>query len=261
MAQLSKNGAVWQSNRAEPDNSFENQDPGKNVQAKPLPREIHRAMKARLAESPPRAMIGFMKSNSTAFAHWLSKMAKMFACFRGMKRISAKNFLKSLKRFLRLKADDAIIDGEIVALDAKGVHRFNYCKPLNSAKSARRSTFTPLICCGLNGKDLRGTNPGRTQSTSLKNFSKRNLRLVRYSASLGEDGKKLLEARAKAWAWKGLSESERFHVYEAGRAQRRLDQTQAASGAGICHRRLHQSRRQPATFWRIARSDFTKIRN
>ena len=102
-------------------------------------------MKAKLAKAP-------------SFGHWIYEIKfdgwralalkggnQVRLLSRNSKDLGAK-FPEIMVSIVELNAHDAIIDGEIVALDEKGAHHFNCFRPMIWGRSGRQYFSTPSIC-------------------------------------------------------------------------------------------------------------------
>ena len=114
-----------------------------------------------------------------------------------------------------LKVDDAVIDGEIVALDPKGISSFQLLQAFELGEKRPPIFFYAFDLLRLNGKDLRGQSLVERKA-KLEKILEAKSSLIRYSASLGEDGKKLLN-HAQKLGLEGLIGKRKESVYEPGR--------------------------------------------
>ena len=73
-----------------------------------------------------RPAIGSTKLNSMVTGPWRCEAEAKRAYYRGTKRISAAKFPEMKDSIAALDIQDAIIDGEIVALDEKGRSSFHW---------------------------------------------------------------------------------------------------------------------------------------
>ena len=227
MTQLSTNGAVWNSKPTPAPHSFPARRQ-KKIPAKPAAVKFIEPMKARLAESPPVDPgwiyeIKFDGFRALAFkngadVHLLSRNEKDFK----------DKFPEIAGAIAALPVEDAVIDGEIVALDADGVSSFQLLQAFELGEKRPPIYFYAFDLLQRDGRDLRGQTLLERKS-QLGELLGRKTRLIRYSASLGEDAKKLLKQVEKL-GLEGLVGKRKDSFYEPGRR----------SGAWIKLKRHHQ---------------------
>ncbi len=215
MAQLSKNGAVWQSKPREPVNSFKAKIRAKISDPEPLPVKFIEPMKARLAESPPRSDDWIYEIKFDGFRALAFKNGKKVQLLSRNEKDFGGKFPEIVEAISRLKVDDAVIDGEIVALDPKGISSFQLLQAFELGEKRPPIFFYAFDLLRLNGKDLRGQSLVERKA-KLEKILEAKSSLIRYSASLGEDGKKLLN-HAQKLGLEGLIGKRKESVYEPGR--------------------------------------------
>ncbi len=152
-----------------------------------------------------------------------------------------------------VKADTAIIDGEVVALDENGNPSFQHLQNLTGfgTRPALKGMAPPTLnffafdLLYLNGYDLRKAAliDRRQLLISILLPSE----IVRYSEHFVGKGDELLKA-VRAKGLEGIIAKQAQSRYES-RAQRKLDQDQSHHAAGLCDLRIHS--RRARTFWRI----------
>jgi bifunctional non-homologous end joining protein LigD len=217
MAQLSKNGAVWHSKSHNPTSSLRAKISSaiSKPKPKPQPPQFIEPMKARLAGSPPSDdgwiyEIKFDGFRALAFI----KDHEIHLLSRNEKDLTGK-FPEIARSFAALMADEAVIDGEIVALDKKGVSSFQLLQAFESGEKRPPIFFYAFDLLHLNGKDLK-KRPLIERKAVLEKLLEIKSPLIRYSASLGEDAEKLLK-HAKKLGLEGLIGKRKTSAYEPGR--------------------------------------------
>jgi bifunctional non-homologous end joining protein LigD len=115
----------------------------------------------------------------------------------------------------RLDVQDAIIDGEIVALDDKGRSSFQLLQAFDLGQMRPPIFFYAFDLLRFNGQDLRDL-PIEQRKSKLESLLQESPGTIRYSATLGTDGKKLLE-QARRFGLEGLIGKRAGSLYETGR--------------------------------------------
>jgi bifunctional non-homologous end joining protein LigD len=215
MAQLSSNGAVWQSKPRAPENLFKEKIQSKLSQAKPLPVKFIEPMKARLIDSPPRGDDWIYEIKFDGFRALAFKNGESVRLLSRNEKDLGEKFPEIVKAVAALKTGDTIMDGEIVALDAKGVSSFQLLQAFELGEKRPPIYFYVFDLLRLDGKDLR-SQPLVERKSQFEKIPGINSGLVRYSASLGEDAKMLLK-RAKKLGLEGLIGKQKHSLYEPGR--------------------------------------------
>jgi bifunctional non-homologous end joining protein LigD len=114
-----------------------------------------------------------------------------------------------------LDVQDAIIDGEIVALDEKGRSSFQLLQSLDMGHERPPLVFYAFDLLRLNGKNLQ-TLPIEERKAKLEELLKKPPGVIRYSASFTKDIPELLE-RAGKLGLEGLIGKRAGSLYEAGK--------------------------------------------
>jgi bifunctional non-homologous end joining protein LigD len=114
-----------------------------------------------------------------------------------------------------LDVRDAIIDGEIVALDEKGRSSFQLLQAFEMGQGRPPIVFYAFDLLQLDGKDLRNL-PVEKRKAKLEELLKNPPGVVRYSQSFDHDVEELL-ARARELGLEGLVAKRRGSRYEAGK--------------------------------------------
>jgi bifunctional non-homologous end joining protein LigD len=124
-------------------------------------------------------------------------------------------FPEIVEAISKLKIEDAILDGEVVALDAKGRSSFQLLQAFELGEKRPPIFFYAFDLLRLKGKDLRSQSLAERKA-KLEKILEIKSSLIRYSASLGEDGEKLLK-KAQKLGLEGLIGKRKESVYEPGR--------------------------------------------
>ena len=114
-----------------------------------------------------------------------------------------------------LDVQDAVIDGEIVALDEKGRSSFQLLQTLDMGKVRPPIVYYAFDLLRLNGKDLQGL-PIEERKAKLEELLKKPFGVIRYSASFTEEIEWLLD-RARKLGLEGLIGKRSGSKYEPGR--------------------------------------------
>jgi bifunctional non-homologous end joining protein LigD len=109
-----------------------------------------------------------------------------------------------------LNLQDAIIDGEIVALDEKGRSSFQLLQGIDMGKERPPIVFCAFDLLRLNGKDLQNL-PIEERKAKLEELLKKPPGVIRYSVSFTKDIPELLE-RAGKFGLEGLIGKRGFSV-------------------------------------------------
>jgi bifunctional non-homologous end joining protein LigD len=114
-----------------------------------------------------------------------------------------------------LDVQDAIIDGEIVALDEKGRSSFQLLQSLDMGEERPPLVFYAFDLLRLNGKDLQN-RPIEERKAKLEELLKKFPGVIRYSVSFTKDIPKLLN-RAGKLGLEGLIGKRAGSRYETGK--------------------------------------------
>ncbi len=211
MKELAKGDRVWQS-KAENESSGPVRRKSKSASL-PIPK-FFEPMKAKLAESiPPGEWIYEIKFDGfRALALRGSSEARLVS--RNENELGGK-FSEVMESLSKLDVRDAVIDGEIVALDEKGRSSFQLLQAFQLGEKRPPIFFYAFDLLRLNGKDLRDS-PIEERKAKLERLLKQSSGTIRYSASLGTDAKKLL-AEASRFGLEGLIGKRVGSHYETGR--------------------------------------------
>jgi bifunctional non-homologous end joining protein LigD len=215
MAQLSANGAVWQSKPRAPENSFKAKLRAKISKPKKLPVQFIEPMKARLAESPPHGDDWIYEIKFDGFRALAFKNGDDVRLLSRNEKDFGEKFPDIADAVAALKIDDAILDGEIVALDVKGISSFQLLQAYELGEKRPPLFYYVFDLLRLDGKDLKA-QPLIGRKAQLEKILKKNSGIVRLSASLGENAGKLLKSVEKL-GLEGLIGKRKDSIYEPGK--------------------------------------------
>ncbi len=199
MKALAKGDRVWQSKT-------------KKKKTAPLP-DFVEPMKARLV-------------NSTPGGDWIYEIK--FDGFRALAlrgsdetRLLSRNekdlggqFPDVLDAVAKLDVTEAVIDGEIVAMDEQGRSSFQLLQAYELGDQSTPLYFYAFDLLRLNGRDLRG-EPLEERKSALEKLIGDSTGVIRYSASVGEDAEELLRQTRKL-GLEGLIGKRKNSRYETG---------------------------------------------
>ncbi len=214
MQQLSESDQVWKSDRAQTKSAETIAAKSKVSKKKSAPFKFIEPMKAKLAASPPQGNwvyeIKFDGFRALAFKN--NGDVQLFS--RNEKNFAGK-FPEVAESVAEIPVETAILDGEIVALDKKGISSFQLLQAFELGQERPPIYFYAFDLLQLNGKDLC-SQPLNERKTLLARLLKKPPGNIRYSASLGQDAEKLLK-QAEQLGLEGLIGKRTYSVYEAGR--------------------------------------------
>ena len=215
MAQLSAGNKIWQSKSREPETTFKARVRVAVAKKHPSKAQFIEPMKAMLQRSPPAGQdwiyeIKFDGFRALAFADGnevslLSRNEKSFD----------DKFPEIADAVRGLNLNDAILDGEIVALDAKGISSFQLLQAFEMGKERPAIYYYAFDLLRFQGEDLRH-QPLIERKRHLEQLLSKHKGLVRFSASLGESAGPLLK-QAKKLGLEGLIGKRKESIYEPGR--------------------------------------------
>lgn len=227
MQQLSNGDCVWESKPSEPSGrarhsvraadwriSKRRARSGAPYRHKRTSLKFVEPMKAKLVDSPPQGD-WFYEIKFDGFRALALKDGRNVQLFSRNEKDFNEKFPEVADAVAEIKADDAIIDGEIVALDGKGRSSFQLLQAFELGQERPPIFFYAFDLLRLNGRDLRAY-PLRERKSQLESLLKKPLGVIRYSASLGQDAKKLLK-EAQDLGLEGLIGKRSDSTYEAGR--------------------------------------------
>jgi bifunctional non-homologous end joining protein LigD len=218
MRELSEGSRVWPSNRK----AIDSDPPRKSVQ--PRVRQLKgkssaeisfiEPMKARLVNGPqPGEWLYEIKFDGyRALAFKRGNEVRLLS--RNGKDFSGK-FPEVAESVAGFDADEAILDGEIVALDSKGRSSFQLLQAFELNEKHPPLFYYVFDLLRLNGKDLTGL-PITERKTLLEQHLKKETGLLRFSSSLTGNVKELLK-KASRLGLEGLIGKRVDSIYEPGR--------------------------------------------
>ena len=204
MKQLSAGDRVWNSASKS----------AKKTKSASIP-EFVEPMKARLAAHAPTAgdwLYEIKFDGFRALALRGSDEARLLS--RNNKDLGAK-FPDILAAVAELGVTDAILDGEIVALDENGISSFQLLQAYELGEERPPLYFYAFDLLRLEGRDLRDL-PLTERKARLEKLIPSPPGVIRYSAALGEEAAPLLK-RARDLGLEGLIGKQRDSTYESGR--------------------------------------------
>ncbi len=172
-------------------------------------------MKAKLVENPPQSDDWIFELKFDGFrAITIKRGASIELISRNQKSLT-KKFPELIDPLRALPARDAVIDGEIVALDAEGRSSFQLLQAYEMHEKRPPICYYAFDLLHLDGKDLRRL-PLVQRKSLLENLLTDAPDEIRFSASLEGDVAKLLE-QIKQHGLEGLIGKKRDSQYETGR--------------------------------------------
>ena len=217
MKELSKGDRVWQSKSASA--TKKTSGSGKRKRASrpaPLP-EFVEPMKAKLAAGAPKGDWIYEIKFDGFRALALKGGSQVRLLSRNEKDLGGK-FPELMDALLDVPAQDAIIDGEIVALDTKGRSSFQLLQARELGQERPPLFFYAFDLLQLDGEDLTGLpleDRKEKLAKLLAGSSRANESAIRYSAALESDVKRLLE-QARGLGLEGLIGKRVGSKYEVG---------------------------------------------
>lgn len=221
MEQLSKNGEIWESkprNHAGNNGKLFATKIRKKVQEKEKKAgqvTFIEPMKARLADSPPASHHWIYEIKFDGYRALAFKDGDQVALLSRNEKDFGGKFPEIADAISELKIEQAVIDGEIVALDKKGISSFQLLQGFEIGQERPPIYYYVFDLLQLNGTDLR-RQPVTERKARLANILKNAPPVIRISASLGNDAKELLK-QVKKLGLEGLIGKREDSVYEAGK--------------------------------------------
>jgi bifunctional non-homologous end joining protein LigD len=211
MRQLSQGDRVWQSKSASETTS--KGEKRRETRAVTRPKFVE-PMKARLAARPPKGDWSYEIKFDGFRALALKGGSQVRLLSRNGKDFGAK-FPEVMEAVLALRLQDAIIDGEIVALDSGGRSSFQLLQTRELGDERPPLFFYAFDLLQLNGEKLVDL-PLNERREKLAHVLRGAPEVIRYSDTLGTDAKRLL-AQARKWNLEGLIGKRADSLYEAGK--------------------------------------------
>jgi bifunctional non-homologous end joining protein LigD len=204
MKQLAKGDRVWQSGKG---------SSRKASKPAPLP-DFVEPMKARPLAAPPRGNWLYEIKFDGWRALALKGGSQCRILSRNEKDFGAK-FPEVMESVAQLKVQDAILDGEIVALDDKGRSSFQLLQAYDIGEKRPPIFFYVFDLLQLDGEDLK-KRPLEDRKALLERLLVRPPGVLRLSTTLGSDAAPLL-VQARKLGLEGLIGKRRGSAYEVGR--------------------------------------------
>jgi bifunctional non-homologous end joining protein LigD len=212
MRELAAGSNVWHSDRSSHQTSVAT--PVEHKRDRPLTIKFIEPMKARLEASPPAGEWSYEIKLDGFRAIALKQGSLVRLLSRNEKDLGGK-FPEVVDAIGQLRAREAIIDGEIVALDSKGRSSFQLLQARELGQERLDIFFYAFDLLQLNGTDLR-TDPLIARKARLEELLQHPPEILRYSASLGGNAAKLL-TQARRLGLEGLIGKRNDSGYESGR--------------------------------------------
>lgn len=171
-------------------------------------------MKARLVEAAPEGDWGYEVKFDGFRALAYKRGPAVLLLSRTNHDLTAK-FPELAASLGELAADDAILDGEIVALDPKGRSSFQLLQAYELGQEKPPLFYYAFDLLELEGKNLRSL-PLEKRKEKLEPLLPKNSVALRFSATLGSNADKLLKMAARH-GLEGLIGKKQGSAYEAGR--------------------------------------------
>jgi bifunctional non-homologous end joining protein LigD len=216
MKQISEGNAVWRSNRKPAAKDSERQTKRRVSISTPLPRRLQfiEPMQARLTEVPPKGDWIYEIKFDGFRALALKEGDSVRLLSRNEKDLGGK-FPEVVDSVAGLPSEDAILDGEIVALDSKGRSSFQLLQAFELGEQRPPLFYYVFDLLRLEGEDLRSL-PQHERKARLATLLKKPPGLIRHSAALAGNAATLLK-KAKQLGLEGLIGKRADSAYEAGR--------------------------------------------
>jgi bifunctional non-homologous end joining protein LigD len=209
MKELAKGDRIWRSGRAARSSSSGK----KSAPSAPLPAFIE-PMAALFVETPPPGewLYEIKFDGFRAIALRGGHETRLLS--RNEKDFGAK-FPEVTEAISQLKVQDAIIDGEIVALDKQGLSSFQLLQAFELGQERPPIFFYAFDLLRLDGKDLLA-RPLNERKAMLQKLLKNAPGVIRFSASLGDNAPELVR-HAREIGVEGLIGKRKDSAYEPGR--------------------------------------------
>jgi bifunctional non-homologous end joining protein LigD len=210
MEELSKGDRVWQSRPAHKPSRLVKR---KSAAATPIPGFVE-PMKAKLVDQMPSGKWIYEIKFDGFRALALRGGSESRLLSRNEKDLGGK-FTEVMEAVSALPVKDAIIDGEIVALDEKGRSSFQLLQAFEMGQERSPIFYYAFDLLRLNGKDLLDL-PVEERKEKLERLLKYPPGVIRYSASIEDADEDLLE-KARELGVEGLIGKRLGSRYETGR--------------------------------------------
>ena len=180
-----------------------------------VPLKFVEPMKARLVEAPPAGDWTYEIKFDGFRALALKNAAGTQLLSRNNKDL-ADNFPEVAAAVAALDVNDAIIDGEIVALDDQGRSSFQLLQAYELGDAKPPLHYYVFDLLRLNGESLVDLPLAERKARLKKLLGRKTAGVIRYSASLGSDADALL-TQARSIGLEGLIGKRTGSTYETGR--------------------------------------------
>jgi bifunctional non-homologous end joining protein LigD len=213
MEELAKGDRVWQSKPTNKSGQATKRKSSRKGSTAPIPSFVE-PMKAKLVDSMPAGewIYEIKFDGFRALALRGSSEARLLS--RNEKDLGGK-FPEVMDSILALDVRDAIIDGEIVALDEKGRSSFQLLQAFEMGQERPPIFFYAFDLLRLNRKDFLGL-PVQERKATLEKLLKDPPDAIRYSASVEDAGQDLLDG-ARELGVEGLIGKRIGSRYESGK--------------------------------------------
>jgi bifunctional non-homologous end joining protein LigD len=212
MAQLSKGERTWESKPRDTSPAADKKATRKS-RALPIPAFVE-PMKARLVAEPPTGGDWIYEIKFDGFRALALKGGADARLLSRTENEMGGKFPALLEAVTELDARDCVIDGEIVAMDAKGRSSFQLLQAYELGQERPPLYFYAFDLLRLDGKSLMDL-PLTERKAQLEKLLEDAPSMIRYSASLEGDAKALL-AKVQKLGLEGLIGKEKHGSYEAG---------------------------------------------
>ncbi|MBV9297952.1 MAG: non-homologous end-joining DNA ligase [Verrucomicrobia bacterium] len=212
MKELARGDRIWQSKSASETTRRSKRKPNVNPLALP---QFVAPMSAKLVESIPSGD-WFYEIKFDGFRALALRGGSEARLLSRNEQDFGGKFTEVMDSLSRLDLEDAIVDGEIVALDEKGLSSFQLLQAFDLGQERPPVFYYAFDLLRLNGRDLREL-PIERRKAKLESLLTEVSGTIRYSAILGTDAGKLLD-QARLFGLEGLIGKRVGSLYESGRA-------------------------------------------
>jgi bifunctional non-homologous end joining protein LigD len=213
MKELAKGDRVWQSKPSSKSSWLTKRKSSRKLSTAPIPAFVQ-PMKAKLVDLMPSGdwIYEIKFDGFRALALRGGSEARLLS--RNEKDLGGK-FTEVMDSICALDVRDAIIDGEIVALDERGHSSFQLLQAFEMGEKRPPIFYYAFDLLRLNGKDLQNL-PVEQRKAELEKLLKDSPGVIRYSASIENAGEDLLE-HARELGVEGLIGKRVGSRYEPGK--------------------------------------------
>lgn len=212
MRELAKGDRVWQSKETSQASAKTKTTRARSLKPTALPKFVE-PMKAKLAAHPPKGDWTYEIKFDGFRALALKGGSQVRLLSRNEKDFGGK-FPEVMEALLSLNARDAIVDGEIVALDEKGRSSFQLLQARELGHERPPLFFYAFDLLQLDGESLVDL-PLEERRKKLAHLLHGAPEIIRYSDTLGTDAQRLL-VQAKKLGLEGLIGKRADSTYEIG---------------------------------------------